>query len=146
MEHCRQLLAWAVEGWGRFCPAKRRLSTKWCSSRLCLSATTRCAECEHLVPFVHHPLLPCHVRADFVASVPAVGAQGRSRMAKSSYDFLFCKAQLKWLFNDYLRPGGRSLLHFSPAEDPRISVTARLRTDIERERLGQNSAGETHRT
>ena len=62
-------------------------------------------------------------------------------MAKSSYDFLFCKAQLKWLFNDYLRPGGRSLLHFSPAEDPRMSVTARLRTDIERERLGQNFAG-----
>ncbi|KAK9838327.1 hypothetical protein WJX81_004859 [Elliptochloris bilobata] len=67
--------------------------------------------------------------------------KGRSRMAKSSYDFLFCKAQLKWLFNDYLRPGGRSLLHFSPAEDPRMSITARLRTDIERERLGQNSAG-----
>jgi len=62
-------------------------------------------------------------------------------MAKSSYDFLFCKAQLKWLFNDYLKEGGRSLLHFSPTEDPRMSITARLKTDIERDDVGQTSAG-----
>ncbi len=74
-----------------------------------------------------------------------LGQQGRSRMAKSSYDFLFCKAQLRWLFNDYMRPGGRSLLHFSPSEDPRLSVTARLRTDIEREHLGDHSTGALER-
>ena len=29
--------------------------------------------------------------------------RGRSRMCKSSYDWLFCKPGLKWLFNDYIR-------------------------------------------
>lgn len=29
--------------------------------------------------------------------------RGRSRMARSSYDWMFCKPGLKWLFNDYIR-------------------------------------------
>ena len=52
--------------------------------------------------------------------------KGRSRLSKSSYDFLFCKPNLRWLFNDYLPCGLKSLLHFSPPEDPRVSVTVRL--------------------
>ena len=55
--------------------------------------------------------------------------KGRSRLAKSSYDFLFCKPNLRWLFNDYLPCGLKSLLHFSPPEDPRVSVTVRLTSD-----------------
>ena len=48
--------------------------------------------------------------------------KGRSRLAKSSYDFLFCKPNLRWLFNDYLPCGFKSLLHFSP---PRGSTCER---------------------
>lgn len=55
--------------------------------------------------------------------------KGRSRLAKSSYDFLFCKQNLRWLFHDYLPCGLKSLLHFSPPEDPRISVSVRLGAD-----------------
>ena len=29
--------------------------------------------------------------------------RGRSRMTGSSYDWMFCKPGLKWLFNDYMR-------------------------------------------
>lgn len=29
--------------------------------------------------------------------------RGRSRMTKSSYDWLFCKPGLKWLLNNYIR-------------------------------------------
>ena len=29
--------------------------------------------------------------------------RGRSRMTGSSYDWMFCKPGLKWLFNDYIR-------------------------------------------
>ena len=54
--------------------------------------------------------------------------RGRSRMAKSSYDYQFCKPQLKWLFNDYLWDCATSLLRFSPAEDRRMTVKARLGT------------------
>ena len=57
--------------------------------------------------------------------------KGRSRLAKSSYDFLFCKPNLRWLFNDYLPIGAaKSILYFSPPEDPRISVTARLKASV----------------
>ena len=56
--------------------------------------------------------------------------RGRSRMAKSSYDYQFCKPQLRWLFNDYLWPCATSLLRFSPAEDRRVSVKARLGTSL----------------
>lgn len=28
--------------------------------------------------------------------------KARSRMAKSSYDYLFCRPALRWLFNDYM--------------------------------------------
>lgn len=52
--------------------------------------------------------------------------RGRSRLTKSSYDFQFCKPQLKWLFLDYIKPGATGLLRFSPVEDPRVSVKARL--------------------
>ena len=57
--------------------------------------------------------------------------KGRSRLAKSSYDFLFCKPNLRWLFNDYMPEGFKSLLHLSPPEDPRVSVTVRLRGEAE---------------
>ena len=54
------------------------------------------------------------------------GHRGRSRMARSSYDTQFGRPQLHWLLHDYLRPGAASLLHFSPPEDPRVSITARV--------------------
>jgi len=58
--------------------------------------------------------------------------KGRSRLAKSSYDFLFIKPNLRWLFNDYLPVGAaKSILYFSPPEDPRISVTARFRASLD---------------
>ena len=73
--------------------------------------------------------------------------KGRSRLAKSSYDFLFCKPNLRWLYNDYLPCGMKSLLHFSPPEDPRISLTARLTAstrvgdDLRHVELGNNHFG-----
>ena len=58
--------------------------------------------------------------------------KGRSRLAKSSYDFLFIKPNLRWLFNDYLPVGAvKSILYFSPPEDPRISVTARFKASVD---------------
>ena len=59
--------------------------------------------------------------------------------AKSSYDFQFAKPQLKWLFRDYNRANARSLLYFSPPEDPRVSITARLGASIEQP--GKDSQG-----
>ena len=52
--------------------------------------------------------------------------RSRSRLTKSSYDYHFCKPQLKWLFLDYIWPGATGLLRFSPAEDRRVSVKARF--------------------
>lgn len=128
-----------VGQWGRSCRSRR--STRWCWCHRSLSATTRSGEgLASLSSALSHPP-QTYTRSR--RRVP--GQQGRSRMAKSSYDFLFCKAQLRWLFNDYMRPGGRSLLHFSPSEDPRLSVTARLRTDIEPEHLGDHSTGALYR-
>ena len=49
--------------------------------------------------------------------------KGRSRLSKSSYDFLFCKPNLRWIFNDYLPCGLKTLLHFSPPEGRRRDYT-----------------------
>lgn len=40
----------------------------------------------------------------------------RSRMAHSSYDFMFAKPALRFLFDDYLQPSGRGWLNLRPAE------------------------------
>ena len=69
--------------------------------------------------------------------------KGRSRMAKSSYDFQFAKPQLKWLFRDYLRSDAGSLLHFSPPEDPRVSITARVAAGLQQP--GKDARGERSR-
>ena len=83
-------------------------------------------------------------------------------MAKSSYDFQFAHKHLKWLFRwvrwqrlaacqpaaawltpatsrDYLKPDAGSLLHFSPPEDPRVSVTARVAAGLQQP--GKNARG-----
>ena len=78
---------------------------------------------------IYSLLAPEQIEHNEVVLVPPLferDHKGRSRLAKSSYDFLFCKPNLRWLFNDYLPCGIKSLLHFSPPEDPRISLTARL--------------------
>lgn len=67
--------------------------------------------------------------------------RGRSRMAKSSYDTQFGRLQLKWLFNDYTWPSATSLLRFSPAEDRRITVKARVGTSLDGA-LGSDSSGD----
>jgi hypothetical protein len=54
--------------------------------------------------------------------------KARSRMLKSSYDYLFGKPSLRWLFNDYFGEGLNSVLYFAPSADPRISVKAKLGT------------------
>ena len=63
--------------------------------------------------------------------------------AKSSYDFQFAKPQLKWLFRDYNRADARSLVYFSPPEDPRVSITARIGASMEQP--GKNSHGMAQR-
>ncbi|GAX78934.1 hypothetical protein CEUSTIGMA_g6374.t1 [Chlamydomonas eustigma] len=51
----------------------------------------------------------------------------RSRFAKSSYDFLFSKQSLHWLFSDYLTVHGvHGKLLFSPPVDPSITVKTKL--------------------
>ncbi|WIA23566.1 hypothetical protein OEZ85_000289 [Tetradesmus obliquus] len=52
--------------------------------------------------------------------------KARSRMVKSSYDYLFAKPSLRWLFEDYMGSGLNTVLLFAPAVDPRISVKAKL--------------------
>jgi len=56
--------------------------------------------------------------------------RGRSRMANSSYDFLFAKPALKWLFHDYIDNNAHALLRLSPGEDPRVSITARFDSSL----------------
>ncbi|DBA96333.1 hypothetical protein WJX82_004926 [Trebouxia sp. C0006] len=56
--------------------------------------------------------------------------RGRSRMANSSYDFLFAKPALKWLFHDYIDNNAHALLRLSPGEDPRVSITARFHSSL----------------
>eukprot|EP00891_Asterochloris_glomerata_P005399 jgi/Astpho2/5399/Aster-07351 len=73
--------------------------------------------------------------------------RGRSRMANSSYDWLFAKPALRWLFNDYMEGQARALVRISPGEDPRISITARFASSLEVQdrldhiRLGKRSGG-----
>jgi hypothetical protein len=54
--------------------------------------------------------------------------KARSRMVKSSYDYLFAKPSLRWLFEDYFGTGLNTVLMFAPSADPRISVKAKLGT------------------
>lgn len=56
--------------------------------------------------------------------------RGRSRMANSSYDWLFAKPALKWLFHDYIDNNAHALLRLSPGEDPRVSITARVHSSL----------------
>jgi hypothetical protein len=49
----------------------------------------------------------------------------RTRMAHSSYDYMFGKPAMRFLMNDYLQ-GTRGWLNFRPAEDQRVSVAAVL--------------------
>jgi hypothetical protein len=56
--------------------------------------------------------------------------RGRSRMAKSSYEYLFCKPGLRWLFSDYMLP--RASVNFRASED----ISWKLR-------LGQSEMGDT---
>ncbi|KAL4515886.1 hypothetical protein Ndes2526B_g00602 [Nannochloris sp. 'desiccata'] len=53
--------------------------------------------------------------------------RGRSRFAKSSYDRAFGQQQMRILFNDFLPYDTRGTLRFSPPEDRRVSVVAKLR-------------------
>lgn len=53
--------------------------------------------------------------------------RGRSRMTGSSYDWMFCKPGLKWLFNDYMRQKDTfGIWRLRPSDDPRLTVHARL--------------------
>lgn len=59
---------------------------------------------------------------------------------RSSYDTLFCKPALRWLFQDYLSEGLQSVMRFAPPEDPKVSVNFRFGASLRE--LGRNSAGE----
>ncbi len=61
-------------------------------------------------------------------------------VAHSSYDFLFAKPAMRWLLNDYMNPGYRGWLHFRPAEDLRLSVSADLHGGST-EQLGRDTTG-----
>ena len=61
-------------------------------------------------------------------------------VAHSSYEFLFAKPAMGWLLNDYMNPGYRGWLHFRPAEDPRVSVSADLHGGST-EQLGRDTTG-----
>jgi hypothetical protein len=52
----------------------------------------------------------------------------RTRMAHSSYEYMFGKPALRFLLEDYMQPSARAWLNFRPAEDTRISVSAALDT------------------
>jgi hypothetical protein len=48
-------------------------------------------------------------------------------MTGSSYDWMFCKPGLKWLFNDYMRQNEAfGIWRLRPSDDPRLTVHARL--------------------
>lgn len=40
----------------------------------------------------------------------------RSRMAHSSYEYMFAKPAMRFLFDDYVQPLGRAWLSFRPSE------------------------------
>ena len=61
---------------------------------------------------------------------------------RSSYDTLFCKPALRWLFQDYLSEGLQSVMRFAPPEDPKVSVNFRFGASLRE--LGRNSAGEAY--
>ena len=61
--------------------------------------------------------------------------KGRDRLARSSFDTLFCKPQLQWLFSDYMQPGVQSVLHFAPPDDPRVSLTAQFSAALDSDKL-----------
>ena len=52
-------------------------------------------------------------------------------MAHPSYDFLFGKPALRFLFEDYMQPSAHAWLNFRPAEDPRVSVSAVLDAELD---------------
>jgi hypothetical protein len=52
--------------------------------------------------------------------------RGRSKFAKSPYDLLFAKPQLRLLLEEHLRPNILGAVRFTPPEDPRLSVSAKL--------------------
>lgn len=58
-------------------------------------------------------------------------------MGKSSYDWLFAKPALRWLFHDYIDNNAHALLRLSPGEDPRVSITARFHSSL-RANKGRN--------
>lgn len=58
-------------------------------------------------------------------------------MANSSYDWLFAKPALRWLFHDYIDNNAHALLRLSPGEDPRVSITARFHSSL-RANKGRN--------
>jgi len=55
----------------------------------------------------------------------------RNRMAHSSYDYMFAKPAMRFLFDDYVNALGRTWLNFRPTEDPRVSVAAVFDTPLE---------------
>ena len=76
--------------------------------------------------------MPSHLSCRVVLVPPLFERdhRGRSRMANSSYDWLFAKPALKWLFHDYLDNNAHALLRLSPGEDPRVSITARVHSSL----------------
>ena len=58
-------------------------------------------------------------------------------MANSSYDWLFAKPALRWLFYDYIDNNAHAILRLSPGEDPRVSITARFHSSL-RANKGRN--------
>lgn len=67
-------------------------------------------------------------------------------MANSSYDWLFAKPALKWLFHDYLDNNAHALLRLSPGQDPRVSITARVHSSLRGKQnnkvvVGEETAG-----
>ena len=78
---------------------------------------------------------------DIIAVICADAAVCRcATVAHSSYDFLFAKPAMRWLLNDYMNPGYRGWLHFRPAEDLRLSVSADLHGGST-EQLGRDTTG-----
>lgn len=48
-------------------------------------------------------------------------------MTGSSYDWMFCKPELKWIFTDYMRQNEAfGVWRLRPSDDPRLTVHARL--------------------
>ncbi len=53
--------------------------------------------------------------------------RARSRFAKSSYQYLFSKPNMKWLFSDLLdMRGPQAVAYFSPPADENLNVKAKI--------------------